>query len=61
MPRGAKMSLVLNDPKQVESNSNTTFKGAPQLEKKLLILYAKEPMRNHSRSTPDKESPHVTR
>ena len=41
----AKMSLVLNGPKQValHSNSNTTSKHAPQSGKKLLIMYAKQP------------------
>ena len=42
MPRGAKMNLALNEPKQVTlyTTSITTFEHTPQV-KKILILYAK--------------------
>ena len=39
-PRGAKITLALNEPKQValHSNSSTNSENAPQVEKKLLIV-----------------------
>jgi hypothetical protein len=42
MPRGAEMSLAINEPEHVAlySNSNTTSEHALQMEKKFLILYA---------------------
>jgi hypothetical protein len=48
--RGAKVSLSLNESKEValHSNSNTTLdKPTPQVEKTLLIFYANQPMENH--------------
>jgi hypothetical protein len=40
MPRGAKMHLALIEMKWVPLHSNTTSKHAPQVEKKLMMLYA---------------------
>ncbi len=49
MPRGAKLSLTLNEPKLVAlgSTSNTNSKHAPQSGSNLLTWYAKQPMANH--------------
>jgi hypothetical protein len=43
------MSLALNEQKWVahHSISNSTFEHAPQVERKMMILYAKVPMDNH--------------
>ena len=50
IPKGAKMSLALNELEWVasHSNSNTTSKHVLQVERlSFLILYAKQPMENH--------------
>ena len=59
MSRGAKMSLALNEPKEVEaphSDLNTTSEDAPQVERNLLIFNAKQPMENHRGPIPDEKS-----
>jgi len=58
MPRGAKMSLTLNELKKValQSNSNTSSEHAPQVESKIK-MYAKQPMENHRGTTPNEMSP----
>jgi hypothetical protein len=60
--RGAKVSLALNESKEValHSNSNTTLdKPTPQVEKTLLIFYANQPMENHGGWTPNEKLPWV--
>ena len=54
MQTNAKMNLVLNEPKQVAlySNSNTTSKHAPQVER----TNTKQPMDNHRGPTPNEKS-----
>jgi hypothetical protein len=59
MPRGAKMSLTLNEPKVValHLNSNTSSKHAPEVGRSILILYAEQLMENQRGSLIQWECP----
>jgi hypothetical protein len=59
MPRVAKMSLALTEPKSIDLSSKVKhyLQGCTTSVQKLLILYAKQPMKNHKAPTPDKK-PH---
>jgi hypothetical protein len=50
------MSLALNEPNEVILHSYTSSKHASQNGKKSLMLYAKQPLKNHKGSTPDEKS-----